>query len=67
MRCIMQWSFTAAEKLKAIQRELEFRRYVFPRRVQAEKMTQRQADEQIAIFEEIALDYVKLAQSERLL
>lgn len=60
-------TYTAAEKLKAVQRELEFRRYVYPRRVNAEKMTQRQADEQIAIFEAIALDYATLAQSERLL
>ena len=59
-------SYTANQKRKAIERELDYRRFVFPKRVAAGKMTQRQADEQIAIFEEIARDYERQAASELL-
>lgn len=49
--------FTPADKLKSVERELKFRRQVFPRRVEANKMKQVDADREIAIFEAIADDY----------
>lgn len=58
---------TSAEKLEAVQRELNYRRRVYPRWIADKRMTQQLADRQIAIFEEIAADYQKLAEGERLL
>jgi hypothetical protein len=49
--------FTAAQKKQAVERELTFRRRVYPRFVEQRKMTQKLADEQIAIFEAIREDY----------
>lgn len=58
---------TNAEKLEAVQREIKLRRRVYPRWVADKRMSQELADKQIAIFEEIAADYQKLAEGERLL
>jgi hypothetical protein len=60
-------TFTAAEKLDAVVRELGYRRRVYERRVADKKMTQQLADKQIAVFESIAEDYRKQAAGERLL
>jgi hypothetical protein len=60
-------SFTAAEKLAAVMRELGFRRRVYARRVAEGKMTQQQSDREIGVFEAIAKDYESAAASERLL
>lgn len=57
-------SFAAAEKLQAVERESRQRRHVYPRLVAAGKMTQRQADRQIAIMLAIEEDYRNLAQDE---
>lgn len=59
--------FTAEQKRKAVERELAFRRRVYPRFVEQEKMTQKLADEQIAIFEAIRMDYSAAEQNERLI
>jgi hypothetical protein len=59
--------FTTADKHRAVMRELAFRRHVYPRRVAEGKMSQQQADEQVAVFEAILLDYAKLMEGERLL
>lgn len=56
-----------ADKLKAVQRELGFRRRVYARRVTEGKMTQALSDEQIGVFEAIEADYVIAAGKERLL
>lgn len=56
--------FTAADKRKAAQREVSLRKFVYPNRVAARKMTQAQADREIAIMIEIASDYLKLEQDE---
>jgi hypothetical protein len=61
----MTYSFE--DKLAAIQRELKYRRYVYVRRVAEKKMTQANADKQIAIFEAIEVDYQKAVESGRLL
>lgn len=63
----MSEAFTATEKLKAVRREIGWRRRVYPDRVRTGHMSQHEADRQIAIFEEIANDYDQLAQKERLL
>lgn len=49
--------FTPADKLKAVERELGWRRKVYPRRVAEKKMRQDDADREIAVFEAIAEDY----------
>ena len=59
-------TFTTEQKRKAIERELSFRRRVYPRFIEQKKMTQVFADEQIAIFEAIRLDYSLIETSERL-
>lgn len=59
--------YSAEEKRKAILREINYRKFVYPRRVEAGTMTQKKANEELAIFEEIAADYTKLAEKERLL
>lgn len=60
-------SFTNAEKAECAERELRQRRRVYPRFIEQNKMSQSFADSQIAMMEEIANDYHKLAQGERLL
>ena len=60
-------TFTAEQKLKAVERELTYRSRVYPRRIEAGKMTQKLADEQVALFEAIRDDYAALAGKERLL
>lgn len=52
-------TYTPAEKRAAIKRELKLRRSAYPRWVAAGKMTQKEADKQIAIFEAIAADYAE--------
>ena len=51
--------FTFEQKLAAVVREISFRRRVYARRVAEGKMTQKLADEQIAVMEAIAADYDK--------
>lgn len=57
-------SITTRDKIQAIKRELGFRKKVYPNLVLAKKMTQTQADRQVAIFEEILKDYEDLQQRE---
>jgi hypothetical protein len=59
--------FTAEDKLRAVERELKYRKHVYPRRIEAGKMTDMLAREQISVFESIADDYREKAKSERLL
>ena len=59
--------FTASEKHRELLREIEMRKSVYPRRVMTGSMSQRQADRQIAIMEEIAEDYRAQTEKERLL
>lgn len=49
-------SFTPEEKLTAIEREIAIRRRVYPNRVLTRRMTQKLADQQIAVMEAIAAD-----------
>lgn len=60
-------SFTAEQKLQAVQREIGFRRRVYARRVAEKKMTQGMMDDEISVFLAIEADYEALAGKERLL
>jgi hypothetical protein len=60
-------NFTAKEKHDEAIREIEMRKSMFPRWVTMGKLTQREADRRIAILQEIANDYRKLANREQLL
>jgi hypothetical protein len=57
-------TFTFRQKMRAAQREAGYRRFVYPKRVAAGKMRQHQADEEIAIMDEIAADYGRAAERE---
>lgn len=58
---------TAAEKQACAEREVKMRRRVYPNWVQSRRMTEQQAAREIAIMEEIAGDYARQAEGERLL
>lgn len=57
-------TFSARELSKAVERELGYRRRVFPRRVEDGKMKQADADRQIAMFEQIRDRYMAEAEAE---
>lgn len=57
-------TFPAREKMRAAQREAGYRRFVYPKRVANGKATQKWADKEIALMDEIAADYGQLAQEE---
>lgn len=50
-------SFTKQAKLRAVRREIRQRRRVYPRLIASGKMTQQEADAEIAVMEAIAADY----------
>lgn len=60
-------SFTAEQKHREIVRELKLRQRVYPRWVEAGKLSMNDARRQIEIMTEIAQDYEKLSLQERLL
>jgi len=60
-------TFSFEDKLEAVRRELRYRRRVYPRQIEAGRMAQEFADRQLALFEAIEADYVKAAESGRLL
>lgn len=60
----MVYSFEA--KRHCIERELSYRRRVYPRWIGEKKISQKFADEQIRIMEEIAEDLRKMEDGERL-
>lgn len=49
--------FTPADKLKAVERELGYRRRVYARLVAERKMKPLDMDRELALFEAIAADY----------
>lgn len=50
-------AYTDEDKLEVADREVKMRKRVYPRWVEAGRMTQAQAERQIAIMSEIADDY----------
>ena len=63
----MRIIFTAKQKHDAIKRELSYRKYVYPKRIARREMSQKLADYQTEIFEQILQDYVEAEKKERLL
>lgn len=60
--------FTAEQKHRVAQREVEWRLRVYPGRVQKQLMSREQAEYQIDVMRAIAADYNKIAQeTERLI
>jgi hypothetical protein len=59
MEAIAVTDFTAADKLRAVERELRMRRRVYPRWVEAGKMKLDHADREILLMEAIKADYAK--------
>lgn len=49
--------YTTAEKLKEVERELYYRRRIYPKWIATNALTQKMAAKQIAIMEAIAEDY----------
>jgi len=60
-------TFTAQQKLEAVQRELNYRQRVYARRIAEGTMTLKKADYECDVMRAIAADYAKLADKERLL
>jgi len=52
-------SFTTSEKLKALKRELGFRRRCYPKWIVDGRMTKEEAEHEIAIFAAIHDDYLE--------
>ncbi len=59
--------FSEEEKLECARRELRERKRVYPRRIEAGKMSQPFANEQIALMTAIVADYEQRAAGERLI
>jgi len=59
--------YTMKDKNLAVERELTYRRRVYPRLIASGKMTDGFAAAQIAVFEAILEDYAKAEQTERLI
>ena len=55
-------TITEHDKLRCVERELTFRHRVYARRVEQGKMTQAQADHEIAVMEAIKQDYSRSVQ-----
>ena len=50
-------TFTNADKLAAVLREIGFRKRVYPNLIRQNRMTKADADQQLAVMEAIADDY----------
>lgn len=59
--------FSDSDKLKCIERELKYRKHVYPRLKSAGRMTETFMNEQIALMEAIRDDYKGKVEKERLL
>jgi hypothetical protein len=57
-------TITVTDKFQCIVRELGYRKMVYPRQVEKGKMSQSQADREIAVMEAIAYDY-KMSSAQR--
>ena len=63
----MEIQISLQNKKEAIKREINFRKKVYPKQILQGKMTQAQADREIAIFENILKDYNKIKDPEELI
>jgi hypothetical protein len=55
-------AITVLDKLECIERELKYRRFVYPKWIAANKMGQQKADREIAVMESIRDDYKRSAE-----
>lgn len=60
-------TFTAQQKRESVERELAMRRRVYPRWIDAGRMSSEKAAHEIAVMEQIVEDYRKLEAGERLI
>ena len=60
-------TFRAVEKLAAAEREVKQREHVYPRLIDAGKMSSAKAAHEIAVMREIADDYRQAVEKERLI
>jgi hypothetical protein len=60
-------TFSADEKAKAAAREVKYRTRVYPRLIEAGKLSAEKAAHEIAVMAEIARDYEVLAEKDRLI
>lgn len=58
-------TYTAERIVKALDRELGFRRRLYPRKVAAGDMTEAEAQEEIGIVEQVRDEYLSRAEAER--
>lgn len=58
-------TFTIAEQLDAVERELRFREYVYPRRVADGKMSRAEADRQVAVMQAVHATLQKIGREQR--
>ena len=58
--------YSTQVKLECVERELRYRRRVYPRWIAEERISPHFAQEQIRIMEQIAEDYRKMEEGERL-
>ncbi len=58
---------TAADKLAAAEREVKMRKHVYPRWMEAGRISAGKAAHEIACMEAIAADYRTIVEKERLL
>lgn len=58
---------TAADKLAAAEREVKFRKRVYPRFIEDGRMSAGKAAHEVACMEAIAADYKAAAEKERLI
>lgn len=59
--------FSAEDKLAEVRREIRYRERVYPRLIQAERLSPAQADRQLDIMRAIESDLERLAAKERLI
>ena len=58
-------TFTIAEQIDCIERELRFREFVYPRRVRDGKMSQAEADRQIALMEAVQATLERIGREQK--
>ena len=63
----MRILFSNEHKAKEARREVTYRQFVYSKQVAAGKMSEMEAQRKIAIMTQIAEDYEKLAELERLI
>lgn len=58
-------TFTIAEQIDCIEREIRFREFVYPRRVRDGKMSQAEADRQIALMRAVAATLATIGREQQ--